>query len=263
MKSRLHYSVAIIAVAFFTAIFYADDKAVSVSPKSERLSKDNLIELAIKYSGFDISNDRIKSLSDQIRYILDDFNNIPMIDSLIRKDTIAIVKIKDVELANGKREIVRDFDVYLHPISGKLLKIESISNEVGTSDTLPEPSIEKADRYLGNIGIVFTGLPDMHPQLNLYEALKKCPYNPILSKKIKAIYINSTMNGRKYDNCWIIMLHGTESLVTYSFPNADKIPVYFRNSIWVVISAENGELLEMFTAPRDSEYIRKHNLDRH
>jgi hypothetical protein len=213
--------------------------------------------ISLKYTGIDKLGLKSKANEIECKLVVIADNKTPFTSKKIDGNQIWEVKIPKVPIGKGEKTIERDFKVYLEPATGQLLKIISISDEVGSSDTLPEPTASKAEEYLQKRGFIYNGLPNQLPIISLTQALLVCPLNPETAKVIKALYVDHSANGTPYPNAWIIILRGTESLMMVTGPSPEQIPINQRNSSLFVVDAVTGTLEYGINAPRDREQIKR------
>jgi hypothetical protein len=214
------------------------------------------IDRAIEYTGFSISESSAKSAITQAQLVTISDDNTPFVAGQINGHEVWKIKFEGIRVGKDQQAMGRDYSVLLDPITGQLLKIFSISDEFGSSDTLPEPSAHKSKEYLQKRGIKFQGLPDKEPNITFTEALSVCPLRPARAKSIRGIYTDHMASNFEYPNTWIIIIRGAEFLMSASGPTPDQVPINQRNSILCAVNANTGVLEYVMNAPYDLDYIR-------
>lgn len=238
-------------------IVHAKDVEKSQSGDKTILTAEIAITRAVEYSGFDKADgyDCQKSVSAELVLAAND--NTPFVAEKINGRNIWQVTFRDIPVGQGTTKIrERDFEVTLDPETGKLIKIFSISDTEGSSDTIPQPSAKKAEEWFKARKYVFNQLPDVTGDLPFWQALQKVWIaNPARTKIIKAYYWDYSDSNGRHPFTWFIILRGIKD----PLPNAGpvKTPDCGRNFMMSAINAESGILMYTVTAPYDNEDAKK------
>ncbi|MEW5923239.1 MAG: hypothetical protein AB1746_04555 [Candidatus Zixiibacteriota bacterium] len=134
---------------------------------------------AIEYLGFDkMEGFSVDSSYDTAYLVIKNDDNTPFLYREINNREIWKVTYKGIRLKYGNRlqetnKIIRSFDVYIDPINGCLLKIESIYDGKD-KNFAPAPTIERAEKQLSELKNKYLGfaIPDSH-YVSFYDAINK------------------------------------------------------------------------------------------
>jgi len=218
------------------------------------------VERAVAYTGFDKAEgyDPVKSVKAE--KVLIENDNTPFVADKINGRMAWKVYFKDIPVGQQSAVIRnRDFEVTLDPETGKLIKIFSVSDDAGSSDTLPQPSADVAERWFTDRKYVFEKLPDKMCKFTFWEALQKVRIaSPSVTKIIKAYYWDYSDRGGEHPYTWLIILRGIEEPI----PNAGpvKSPDWSINFSMVVVEAITGRPQGTTTAPYDKKDAKRRSL---
>lgn len=238
------------------SIVSAQEDTSSIDQDCPPLTAEEAIEQAIEYTGFD----RLPGFLDNLRCaatlgpVKD--SRTPFVAEYMKNNEVWKLDFIDVPLVWRSGEVKRDFQVIIDAGTGQLLSVFSISDEVGSSDTLPEPSAMVAEQFFTQKLIFFDSLPTGTPNTSLIEAFGKCHMNPIKAKKIRVLFIGYHLRTATHGVSWIIILRGTEHPMD-PFSQIGAVPVNERNSVLYSVDSETGILEFAMTAPVDMDYIRR------
>jgi len=214
------------------------------------------ISKALEYTGFDaLPGFSEKNVAEAKLEMIADCRT-PFVAERMKKNDVWRLTFTDVPVQWHSEEVKRDFEVILDPTSGQLLSVFSISDEVGSSDTLPEPTAIIAEDELEQRLVLFDGLPKKMPQISLIEAFSSCHLSPASAKIIRALYMNFHMRTTTHNDTWIIILRGTEYPME-PFGSLGYVPVNERNCMLYSVDSETGFLKFAVTAPQDTDLIRR------
>jgi hypothetical protein len=134
--------------------------------------------------------------------------------------------------------------ILLDSATGELLRIESWN--IGRSDTLArEATTAEAAEQLSSGGERYHGLPTNPPAINYCEALNKCKFYPVLSRKIVASYVlHSDCRSSEPKPVWVIHMRGLPAL-----SSNPMVPEYTATNRRTVINAMTGEVLFFTNQP--------------
>jgi hypothetical protein len=216
------------------------------------------ISRALGYTGFG----EFKITSTEERFISElvtiNDDKTPFLHSLINGHIIWKVVFTGVNLRERKIDTAencidcRNFEVYLDPETGQLLKIISKSEEVDTN-IAPEPQIERAERQLLESGERWTGFVNATTSCTFLQALLNCPYKGFSENQIEAVlvmYLNNLPGGNKAaEPVWIITVRGISPIPSHGPRHAADVPVYQRNYVHEYVDASNCRLLSWKNVP--------------
>jgi len=257
--------VVVIAVFFMAAMcikVYAGEGSASNLEEKPLSTAEAAIAKALAYSGFDKADgfDGLKSAKAELVVIEND--NTPFMVEKINGKNMWRVSFKNIPVGQGSTIIIeRDFEVTLDPETGKLIKIFSISDEVGSADTLPQPSAEAAELFFEKGGLDFRGLPDKMCNVTFWESLQRVQIaSPSVTKIIKAYYWDIAGRLKQYPPAWLIIFRG----IANPLPNAGpvKSPDWANNFMMTIIDAEKGKSVCAITAPYDEDDFKKRSQEK-
>jgi len=195
-------------------------------------------------------------------------DNTPFLHTQINgKKDVWLVEIKNVRLKlkstppGFKDKYVRNFQVFVDPNSGHLLKITS-KFDGNDPNMLPEPPAAVAESRMKNSGNeMYHGFPAEAPKLSLLDALdvicSKGYSSPFVAKEIYAVYVmHSSMGwGSRPRPVWAITLRGIPPIAPPGYPGPRKTkkyrsPVWELNHIRIVVDARNGKVLFGTSVPQ-------------
>jgi len=213
------------------------------------------IAIANEYTGFDKSESFSKAAIRCDKIMGPVADKTPFLHDKIANQPLWRIIYPDIKVGRGDTYVKRDFEVFLDT-SGKLLRIYSISDIAGSSDTLPEPAATAAEKYLYNVR--FLGIPDSIPPISFLKALESIVDNPARVKVIRGMYYDykvdhprDTSKGAVYSNNWIIIARGSENIFPSSGRSTTPIPDAHLNSHWSVVDGKSGKLIMFTNAPYD------------
>ncbi len=222
----------------------AVDSAVMPGDTARYITAEAALERAFAYTGFDKVTGFDKAKVDRPEKVRMVDDKTPFIaTALINGRDVWRVVFKNVAVGDSNHMVKRDFDVLMDPRTGNLLRIYSVSDEVGSSDTLAELSAADADQDLRDRRCVFNGLPAGPPPVSFVQAVANCYLSPAKAKVIRAMYLDYSSSQKRRPNIWVLILRGTERPIPMSSPGGDKVPVRERNSLWVAVDAIKGYML--------------------
>ncbi len=217
---------------------------------------EEAIERALFYTGFD-KIDEFKTANNVVVEQLQKSNvPIPFLEKCNESEVIWQVNFANVPIGVGTtRMINRDFEVLIDGKTGKLLRIFSIDEKVGSSDTLPQPSIEVFEEYFNKCRYKISPFAIDSTKTTFNEALNKVKIaSPSHTKIIKAFNWDLTYAGGRIKNAWLIIMRGIEGPVPSSHGGQ---PDWAENFMMSCIDANTGEPLFATTAPFDPEDANK------
>jgi len=231
----------------------ADDgtlDSISISEKS--LTSTEALLKAIRYTGFGKKLTISKSLADEMsEKVIIEEDKTPFLNDQIEgkevwkitfKNVLIEPKIKYPELE--PISIIKDFEVFLDPKSGKLLKIFS-KYEGDDPYMFPEPSAESATVALGSGGEVHFGFPDEPPQVSFIDAyLAAAGCAPFAAKEVIATYIMLKSLTVSLRPVWNITCRGIPPVIVSSM--SEQSPV---TRARCVVDANTGKWLFMTNSP--------------
>ena len=191
-------------------------------------------------------------------------DNTPFLHTQINgKKGVWLVEIKNVRLklksatSGFKDKYVRNFQVFVDPNTGHLLKITS-TFDGNDPDMLPEPPAAVAEREMRGTNEIYHGFPMVPPKISLLDALDRVPMSPFLAKEIYAVYVmQSHRMGRKFGwgprPMWAITLRGIPPLPVKGPPGLrkeDLPPVWQSNHARVIVDASTGQLMFSTNIPQ-------------
>jgi len=228
----------------------------SINHNNVFFDKDEAFNRAIAYLGFD----GLPGFSEKNRGRAQ-LGNItdcrtPFVADYMKTNEVWKLNFRDVPLSLNSGEVRRDFEVIIDGGSGKLLSVYSLSNDYGSSDTLPEPSAYISQKELSDRLILFDDLPSKQPKKTLIEAFTVCHKRPCRAKVIRAMCIDFHTRKTVYNNAWIIILRGTESPME-QFGKWGRVPVNERNTLLYCVDSETGLLIFCMDGPQDTDLIRR------
>jgi len=213
-------------------------------------SPESAITRALEYTGFDkIEGDSCqKTASAELVVAVND--NTPFWADSINGKPVWKVRFRDIPVGYNYTVMrKRDFEVTLEPTTGRLVKIYSISDEAGSSDTLPQPSAKAGEAFFKNWRFVVHRSPEKASVVPFWEALKSVFIaNPAGTKIIRA-YLAEYGDGNACDSLrWIIIQHG----IDHPLPAAGGyVPEYAVNIMMTLINAQTGKPLGAGSGPYD------------
>ncbi|MCP4703434.1 MAG: hypothetical protein GY865_02390 [candidate division Zixibacteria bacterium] len=211
----------------------AIEKAESYAGFVEKVIKDNdLIKLA-----------KAVKFEDSTTPFLGHYSSNSPVWKISAKNSYILSK----SVADYKEANLRDFDIYIDSISGKLLKIEC---QYGTKDLALCPILDKksAEKQISDGGHKYLSIPDDRPKIDFYAALLACPYDPLSAKEILGQYVYFSYGNRPPRPVWIITLVGISPIKLFG-PDSDWVPEYQLNRVRQIIDAETGKVILTSTVP--------------
>lgn len=255
MYKIIFYVAICMTIASAHQFGYANGNSDQTSALSRLINdSETAIDVALDYTGFDKSNGFSKSKQAVAELKSIGISNIPFIRELDNDDKVWHIQFKDIPIGQQTtKSRMRDFDVIIDRASGKLLMIYSISDNEGSSDTLPQPSKEAAEEFFNERKYQYKQLPDSLCRLTFWEALQKVRIaNPATSKIIKCYYWEFDEEEHPY--CWLIIQRGIENPIPSSHGGQ---PIWLENFMMSCIDAMSGKPIFATNAPFDKEDIVK------
>lgn len=213
--------------------------------KSELINEKDAINRALQLTGFDEIDKYNARGNIEGTKIQKSKPEIPFLDNDDLSESIWQIDFRDVPIGAGTtRMISRDFTVFIDGKSGKLLMIYSISDNVGSSDTLPQPSAQVAELNMQKAEMSFNGLPDSLPRCKFIDVLKEVWGDPSNTKVIKAYFWNISDKRAVRTNTWLIVYYGMSTSIPISVPEgAQEPPFNQRNRLMTVINGDSGKAI--------------------
>lgn len=261
MKKHMLIGILLVFMPFMANVIRATDPSGdTLDKKFALMSKLSAYEKAIEYTGFSVSESSAKSAITQAQLVTISDDNTPFVAEQINGHEVWEIKFEGIRVGKDQQVMDRDYFVLLDPITGQLLNIFSISDEFGSSDTLPAPTAKAADRYLNSIKITFNGLPKEVPPVNFAQALDACPGKPATQAKvITGIYVDhTTLAHGQSPQSWIIISRGLESPLPGSGRGSESIPPNRSNFSWSAIDAVTGVAMYITNAPQNPRDINQY-----
>ena len=139
----------------------------------------------------------------------------------------------------------RDFDVFLDPENGKLLKIvstkDSFYKKVEAGE-IRKPTSEEAEKQLASSNDKYF-YTSSDPTPDFLKALQVMPGDPIRADQIIALFVNFE-RGTSQQRAWVIETYGVESITTGHHP----MKVYQINHIRCLVDTK-GNLISWSNRP--------------
>ena len=200
----------------------------NVSTDSTDDTESRILEKALDYTGFDQLEGYSISRVDGPRLQWHNTDNTPFIHHYFTEGTVWRVTFKDVVVTSKEavmdstHEFARDFAVYIHPASEKLLKIESIIPKIRW-EYPPAVSAEERQAYWQKSGVVSMVLPDTLPA-PFAEVLKDCPHSPYLASELVGLFVHKTYyRAVKTPVRWEVHLRGVAPIPFFG-QGAENVP---------------------------------------
>ena len=182
----------------------------------------------------------------------------PFLAEQLNNRTALLVTLKDVPLniekVTGPTKTVltgtRDFELYIDPVSGKLLKIVSTLDDywkkLGDGE-IRKPLAAAAEKELRrNLHESYDGIPEQEPAISFLDALNAVVGNPVTASQIVAWYVLRTTN-RRTSAVWVIHLYGISHIGAIG--REKTAPIYQRNHLRSIINAQTGRLISAGNCP--------------
>jgi len=229
--------------------------------QSPAKTKEQAIELALRYSGFNdkmipagISTEDVQLvvLNDTITPFLGNFTDGKSVWAILCKD----VRFDPWNKIEDKVSTLRDFRIYIDSLNGHLLKIVCNHDELDSYED-PEISAQYAEEQISRAGEMYMRIPDSIPAVSFTSAAFACTHNPLASKQILGQYV---LYSQKYRDVkqdlketvpipvWIITLRGIPPLDHHG-PRGAWIPIYQRNRIRQIVNTITGRIRSTSTTP--------------
>lgn len=194
--------------------------------KKEQFNLSNPVDKAISILGIeeyiDVNKSSITSTVDTV-IMVDTIT--PFLHNQLNNCKACKVTLKNIALKLEKRQYggeepwitegVRDFDVYLNPDNGELLKIvstwESYYKKLETGE-IKIPTTEEAERQLSSSNDKYYST-SFKPTPNFITALEVMPSEPLRADHITAMFVMFE-RGTTKQPAWVIESYGVESITT-------------------------------------------------
>lgn len=197
--------------------------------------------------GIDITEQKLTVPEDNTPFLAHDIVGRPAWDVQINNVTLKLSSCRSTP-----DSYVRTFDVLVDQTTGQLLRIRSRSN-APTPVLRPAPSAESAADQLTSTQEKYHDLPIEPPRVSLLTALDRiCAGgigNPLLARKISAVYVIESKGNSAGRPVWAITLRGIPPRKAHGF-NADSVPEWQRDHIRNVVNAVSGQVLFATTVPQ-------------
>jgi len=251
MKNPL-VCVSVILLWGFSAGVAAQNPLPSADTVGWMLSSSaSAISRALEYTGFDkIEGDSCqKTASAQLVVAVND--NTPFWADSINGKPVWKVLFQNIPVGYGYTVMrKRDFEVTLEPLSGGLVRIYSIADDAGSSDTMPQPSAKSGEAFFGRYRFLSPQFAGKSCAISFAEALKTVLIaNPAGTKIIRSYLAEYDDGSGQYASRWIIILHG----IDHPLPAAGGyVPENQRNIKTMIIDAQTGKPLYAVNGPYGS-----------
>ncbi len=253
MFKAAYYIILSVTLTMLYQFGLAGDNGNSTCISSHSIvDSETALDIALDYTGFDKTKgfSRSKHTTSTLKSI--NAINIPYLNTSKNTREIWQIQFKDILVGQQTtKTALRDFEVLLDKHSGKLLRILSISETEGSSDTLPQPSKEAAEEFFNERKYQYKQLPDSMYNVTFWEALQKVRIaNPATSKVIKSYYWE--FDEDEHSHRWLIIQRGIENPIPSSHGGQ---PQWLENFMMSCIDAKSGKSLFATNAPFDKNDI--------
>jgi len=240
------------------SIATAETSGVHVEPQVTLANPEQALARALEYTGFDKAEGYSKASVGDVKLVTGQETKTPFVSAFIKGCQVWSVIFKGIPVKSERHVVDRNFEVILDPVTGRILQIVSVAEDVGSADTLPEPQATIFEDKKRKAGFVFNGLPERLPKVCFYEALDAVSmFNPARSKVIKAIYIDYMMQDSLFSQKWLIIIRGSESPDIVTGPAPEQVLMALRNSLLCAVDAVTGRFEYMTNAPFDPKDVER------
>jgi len=211
----------------------------------------------LEYTGFDkIEGDSCqKTASAELVIAVND--DTPYWADSINGKEVWKVRFRDIPVGYNYTVMrKRDFEITLELETGRLVKIFSVTDDAGSSDTLPQSSAKAATAFFAKRNIIFHCSPETAFEVPFWEALKSVFIANTAGTKIIKAYLAELDDGRgNLATRWIIILHGIDHPLPAS---GGYVPEYALNIMMTFVDAETGKAFGAQTGPYDpADYMAR------
>ena len=256
---RLYIAICLLLICFFNTEILSNDENID---KTEWVLKsgDDAISTALSYTGFsELSTFVIDSTKPPQLVVLED-DQTPFLHQQINgkplwKVTISVIleiRVEDKSGGSFQRfdENIREFDIYLDPKTGQLMKMLS-GSDLEYPHKPPLASADVAEWMLSYPKEIALGFPTEISDVNFLEALRYVVGNPFSAKEIHVLYIIWTNRGRDPRPVWSIDLRGTPPTILTGGPERTaSVPIEERNHMRSIVCAKEAHHLQSSTGPQ-------------
>ena len=206
----------------------------------------------------------LEGISKCVRRVDVNGDNTPFLHAQINgKRDVWLVEIENVRLRlksappGFEDKYVRNFQIFIDPNTGHLLKITS-TFDGNDPNMLPEPPAAVAERQMRNSEReIYYGFPTDPPKISLLDALdailSKGRGNPLLAREILAVYVTHFRRRSRWRPVWSVTLRGIPP-VAVKGPRGlhqGKWPaVWQSNYVRNVVDANSGQVLFATNIPQ-------------
>lgn len=272
MRDSKRFASEAVSALAFAIILLLDgftDCCIAEEGKRDLKKQSNVEEYIGELTGFG----ELEGITKSFERVDVNDDNTPFLHTQINgKKGVWRVEIKNVRFklksaAPGfKDRYIRNFQVFVDPNTGHLLKITS-KFDGNDPNMLPEPPAIVAEVRIRNHGNeIYHGFPPEPPKVSLLQALDAILTegvgSPFVAKEIYAVYVmESTMRGYKSGweprPVWAITLRGLPPRpVTgkppslHDTPDEELVPAWRRNHMRNVVDARTGKVLFATSGPQ-------------
>ena len=181
-------------------------------------------------------------------------DNTPYLESQLIGKPLWHVVLRDfsLRLESSPRGLadkyVRTWDIYLDPVSGRLLKLRSRWPK-GEAPMEREPNAELAAKQMRRAGgEIYHGFPRNAPKASFLDALdgmQRDGGNPLIAKQIVAQYVMRSTGGGDPMPVWAITLRGVPP-----FRSHPGMPQDARYEYRYIVDSETGKWISLSNIPR-------------
>jgi len=210
--------------------------------------KDDAISLALEFTGFDrLQGFQLKNSLDGASMVTFNDDKIPFLSKKVYGQKVWEVIFSDICFKNEARPLSLDslnrkYYVYLDPSNRKLIKIHSpFLGEEKEKKYLPAPTVERAEKELSGMFLIFRDFENINNYVPFLEAIKSYYYYD--AQEITANLTSITLRGKDHV-IWSVTFRGIEPR-----RNRENVADKYENYVRVEYSAENGEVLAKSSIP--------------
>ena len=192
-------AAALLSLVSLGPAIAAETSGARVEPQMTLSNPAQALARALEYTGFDKAEGYSKASVAEVKLLEGRETKTPFVSGLMNGQQVWSVRFQNISVDSGQHAVKREFQVSLDPITGQLLQVVSICDDVGSSDTLPEPEAAVAESLLAAGNMKINGLPANVPPVSFYQALQSTWYtNPARSKVVKGLYLDYTIQDERY-----------------------------------------------------------------
>ncbi len=256
-----YYSVFVLIWLCIVMLFSLglSNNASKTVPKSkyELPNREAAINKALEYTGFNLAIGLDKAQKSEAELIMITSDNTPYYKCDKLGSKVWQIRFNNIPIGQqGPKEKLRSFEVLLDEASGNLIKIISISENCGSSDTIPQPSKNAAEKFFDSRRFVFNGSPKENSHTTFWEALQLLKIaNPANTKVIIAYYWDLNISETSIPFAWLIIQRGISNPLPTSHGN--PFEDRYVNLKMSVIDAKLGTSILATNAPYDPEDVKE------